>query len=101
MENNVDSDQLASLDLQCFQKSIKYNLTHLDMYNALSQVYCIKPEGRIHYIQRVLIPVIYRHPFRLLINQTIKKLLMILPLRCTILHNQVISYTKEWSKWDS
>ena len=25
-----------------------YNLTPLDMYNGLSQVYCIKPEGRIH-----------------------------------------------------
>ena len=26
----------------------KYNLTPLDMYNRLSKVYCIKPEGRIH-----------------------------------------------------
>ena len=26
----------------------KYNLTYLDMYNGLSQVYCIKPVGRIH-----------------------------------------------------
>ena len=26
----------------------KYNLTPLDMYNGLSQVYCIKQEGRIH-----------------------------------------------------
>ena len=25
-----------------------YNLTPLDMYNGLSQVYCIRPEGRIH-----------------------------------------------------
>ena len=25
-----------------------YNLTPLDMYNGLSQVYCIEPEGRIH-----------------------------------------------------
>ena len=25
-----------------------YKLTPLDMYNGLSQVYCIKPEGRIH-----------------------------------------------------
>ena len=24
-----------------------YNLTHLDIYNRASQVYCIKPEGRI------------------------------------------------------
>ena len=26
----------------------KYNLTPLDMYNGLSQVYFIKPEGKIH-----------------------------------------------------
>ena len=26
----------------------KYNLTPLDMYNGLSQAYCIKPDGRIH-----------------------------------------------------
>ena len=25
-----------------------YNLTPLDMYNGLSQVYCNKQEGRIH-----------------------------------------------------
>ena len=25
-----------------------YNLKPLDMYNGLSSVYCIKPEGRIH-----------------------------------------------------
>ena len=25
-----------------------YKLTPLDMYNGRSQVYCIKPEGRIH-----------------------------------------------------
>ena len=25
-----------------------YNRTHLDMYNGLSRVNCIKPEGRIH-----------------------------------------------------
>ena len=25
-----------------------FNLTPLDMYNGLSQVYCIKPEGGIH-----------------------------------------------------
>ena len=24
------------------------NLTPLDIYNGLSQVYCIKPEGKIH-----------------------------------------------------
>ena len=27
---------------------LNYNPTSLDMYNGLSQVYCIKPEGRIH-----------------------------------------------------
>ena len=27
---------------------LNYKLTSLDMYNGLSQVYCIKPEGRIH-----------------------------------------------------
>ena len=27
---------------------LKINLTPLDMYNGLSQVYCIKPEGIIH-----------------------------------------------------
>ena len=25
-----------------------YNLTPQDMYNGLSQVYCSKPEGRVH-----------------------------------------------------
>ena len=29
------------------------NLTPLDMYNELSQVYCIKPEGKSISIQRV------------------------------------------------
>ena len=27
---------------------LNYNLTPLDMYNGISQVYCIKPERRIH-----------------------------------------------------
>ena len=27
---------------------LNYNLTPLDMYNGLSQVYCIKQEGRAH-----------------------------------------------------
>ena len=30
---------------KCFEK---YNLTPLNMHNGLSQVYCIKLEGRIH-----------------------------------------------------
>ena len=29
-----------------------YNLTPFDMCNGLSQVYCINPEGRIHYYTR-------------------------------------------------
>ena len=29
------------------------NLTPLDMFNGLSEVYCIKPEGRFTSIQRV------------------------------------------------
>ena len=28
---------------------LNYNLTPLDMYIGLSQVYCIKPEGIIYY----------------------------------------------------
>ena len=28
---------------------LNYNPTPLDMYNGLSEVYCIKPEGKIHY----------------------------------------------------
>ena len=38
-------------DLQTKQYNISflnYNLTSLDMYNGLSQLYCIKKEGRIH-----------------------------------------------------
>ena len=37
-------------DLQTNEFNIfeNYNLTPLDMYNGLSQVYCIKPEGRMH-----------------------------------------------------
>ena len=31
-----------------YNVSFNYNQTPLDMYNGLSQVYCIKPEGRIH-----------------------------------------------------
>ena len=30
---------------QCYEN---YYLPSLDIYNGLSQVYCIKPEGRIH-----------------------------------------------------
>ena len=32
---------------------LNYYLTPLDIYTGLSQVYCIKPEGRIISIQRV------------------------------------------------
>ena len=38
----ISSDKRAQC---CFEN---YNLTPLDMYNGLSQVYRIKPEGRIH-----------------------------------------------------
>ena len=31
---------------------INYNLTSLDMYNGLSQVYCIKPEGGIQIVYK-------------------------------------------------
>ena len=37
--------------IQYFLKN--YNLTPPDMYNGLSQVYCIKPEGKSISIQRV------------------------------------------------
>ena len=41
----------GKIDLQTKEYNIfleNYNLTPLDMYNGLSQVYCIEPEGRIH-----------------------------------------------------
>ena len=49
--------------LNCFKRlsGKKYNMfencnqTLLDMYNRISQVYCIKPEGRIHYYTTGLI----------------------------------------------
>ena len=39
-----------SLDkrLECNKKKFHLNLTSLEMYNGLSQLDCIKPEGRIH-----------------------------------------------------
>ena len=42
---------LGKKDLQTIIYSIflkKFNLTAVDMYNRLSQVYCIKQEGRLH-----------------------------------------------------
>ena len=33
-------------NIQYFKKN--YNLTPIDIYNGLSQVYCMEPEGRIH-----------------------------------------------------
>ena len=41
---------LGKKDLQTKRYNIfeNYNLTFLDMFNGLFQVYCIKPEGRIH-----------------------------------------------------
>ena len=60
--NREDPDEMphfAAFNLGLHQKQkrysdkkyyffIYYNLTPLDIYNGLSQVYCIKPEGRIH-----------------------------------------------------
>ena len=49
-------------DLQAKQYNIfeRYNLTSLDMYNGLSKVYCIKPQGRIskyYWVDKNHIPV--------------------------------------------
>ena len=48
MQHTVCKGKKRSSDkrIQYFFKH--YNMTPLDMYNRLSQVYCIKPEGRIH-----------------------------------------------------
>ena len=56
--NSEDPDEKCSTlfakvkkDLQTKEYNIffkHYNMTPLDMYNRLSQVYCIKPEGSIH-----------------------------------------------------
>ena len=45
-----------------FLKNINNNLTPLDIYNVLSQDYCIKPEGKYISIQRVKVlkqPVLF------------------------------------------
>ena len=52
-----------------------YNLTPLDMYHGLSQVYCIKPEGRIH---------LYTKRARTSFMCIIKKLLLALQSRVVI-----------------
>ena len=39
--------RLKQTSRQKYTFFLNYNLTSLD-YNGLSQVYCIKPEGRIH-----------------------------------------------------
>ena len=65
--NNVDPDEMQhyaafhatfhqgqhckgkkDLQIKEYNFFLNYNLTPLDMYNGLSQVYSIKPEGRIH-----------------------------------------------------
>ena len=56
--NSEDSDEMQSALFVKVKKTssdkriqflfLNNNLTPLDMYNGLSQVYCIKPEGRIH-----------------------------------------------------
>ena len=57
---SVDSDEMLQSGPTLFvkvkqifrQKNTSfenYNLINMDMYNGLSQVYCIKPAGRIHY----------------------------------------------------
>ena len=63
--NNEDPDEMqhysafhqSTLFVKVIQKDIhtkiqylfkNYNMTLLDMYNGLFQVYCIKQEGRIH-----------------------------------------------------
>ena len=58
MEHNIFKS-IQDLTLTVFEKVkislderilffLNHNLTPLDMYNGLSQVNCIKPEGRIH-----------------------------------------------------
>ena len=39
-----------------------YNLTPLDMYTGLSQVYCIKSEGRIHLYTKFVLEIITCDP---------------------------------------
>ena len=48
---HIYSDQDDALALQAKEYYIfgkNYIVTPVDKYNGLSQVYCIKPEGRIH-----------------------------------------------------
>ena len=58
-KNSKDPDEKAKYDFYTdkVKKNLRtkkynifenYNPTTLEMYNGLSQVYCIKPEGRIH-----------------------------------------------------
>ena len=42
-----------------FSSKLIYNLIPLDMFNGLARVYCIKPEGRIHYYTKDLTPKIF------------------------------------------
>ena len=55
MECSIICSTLSGSTLFCSEKEIQfylfgnYNLWHLDIYNGPTHVYCIKPEGRIHY----------------------------------------------------
>ena len=42
------SHRFQSTDYGMYVFFENYNPTPLDMYNGLSQVYCINPDGRIH-----------------------------------------------------
>ena len=50
--NSEDPDEMPHIGTNLQTKNTiffeNYNLTPLNMYNGLSQVYCNKPEGRIH-----------------------------------------------------
>ena len=52
-ENSIPTTNKVCVGIKIFrQKNTiffeNFNLTPLDMYNGLSEVNCIKPEGRIH-----------------------------------------------------
>ena len=46
--NSEDTDEIVMVRKIFRQIFENNNLITLDMYNGLSQVYCIKPEGIIH-----------------------------------------------------
>ena len=47
-ENNIFTNEYIILQKNTIFFE-NYNLKPLNMYNGLSQVYCIKPVGRLHY----------------------------------------------------